>query len=149
MAQGFAAELVGVLDGTLNPRQSATGASPMRAAHPSRNARPRAGDDQERQRRHQRACAHSARAASSSAILNFDGRRSARRRPSRSATRTTAAKYKNAAVFTHARHADLYMNAAAQDDAPLADFEDVLMTFGAANLPGAGIVVVELLVSGR
>jgi hypothetical protein len=37
----------------------------------------------------------------------------------------------------------------AMDDDPLAAYEDVIMTNGAANLPGAGIIEVLIFTTGR
>lgn len=148
MAQGFAAELVGVLDGTLNPPAKRDG----RVA----NARLRI---------------HRATLdLSLASVAKVNGDTNVLARIPRgqvvvaailNSTVTlgattvaigiagTAAKYKNAAVFTTPDTPTLCMNAAAQDDAPLTDYEDVIMTFAAANAPGAGIIVVDLLVSGR
>jgi hypothetical protein len=61
----------------------------------------------------------------------------------------TPAKYKAAAVFTTANTPTLYMLSAAADDAPLTAEEEIIMTIAAADLPGAGILQIWAITSGR
>lgn len=61
----------------------------------------------------------------------------------------TAAKYMAAATFRTPNAPTLVMVAAAADDVPLADHEDVLLTIAVAALPGAGILTIHALVIGR
>jgi hypothetical protein len=148
MAQGFAAELVGVLDSTLNP----AGKSDARVAG-ARVRTHRATLD-----------------LSLAAVAKVNGDTNVLARIPRghrviggiiNSTVTlgsstvaigisgTAAKYKAAAVFTATDTPTLFGKAGAQDDPPLTDYEDVLLTVGAADLPGTGIVVIDILTSGR
>lgn len=64
-------------------------------------------------------------------------------------TLADAVKYKAAAVHRTPDAPVIYMKAGVQDDAPLADYEDYYLTVGAANLPGAGIIVVDAFYSSR
>jgi len=59
------------------------------------------------------------------------------------------AKYKAAAVFTAVDTPTGYALASAKAQAPLAAKEEVIFTIGAANLPGAGTLVIELEAIGR
>jgi hypothetical protein len=61
----------------------------------------------------------------------------------------TAAKYRAAAVFTAVDTPTPFGKATAADDLPLTDYEDVILTIATADLPGAGIVVVDIYTSGR
>jgi hypothetical protein len=62
---------------------------------------------------------------------------------------TTAAKYMAAATFRTPNVPAVIMLASAADDDPLAAFEDVLLTIGAANLPGAGVLMIHGIYSAR
>lgn len=57
------------------------------------------------------------------------------------------AKYRAAAVFTAPDVPTPFMLSSASDDDPLANPETVIITIGAAALPGAGILQVFMLVS--
>jgi hypothetical protein len=60
---------------------------------------------------------------------------------------TTPAKYKGAATFTTPDTPTWFMLSSAADDPPLSDPETVIMTIGAAALPGAGILQIFMLAS--
>lgn len=60
----------------------------------------------------------------------------------------TAAKYKAAAIFTAAAPT-LFGLSTAVDDAPLTADEDIIFTIAAADLPGTGILIIEMFFSGR
>jgi hypothetical protein len=62
---------------------------------------------------------------------------------------TTPGKYRAAAVSTAVDAPALFGPAAVIDDPALTDYEDVIMTNAVAALPGAGIVVVDIFASGR
>lgn len=148
MAQGYSAELLGVLDSTLNPAAKASG-----MVHGAKLRRYRAtldlalatvkkanGDTNVLCRLPKgEAFAYgvitvSATLATSTVAIG---------------TAATAAKYKAAAVHTTADAPALFGKASAIDDAPLADHEDVIMTIAVADLPAAGIIVVDIFTSGR
>jgi hypothetical protein len=148
MAQGFAAEVVGVLDATLNPagkldaRVSGGRVRRRRAvldlslATVAKNS----GDTN-------LLCRIPRGEAFAFGIVNADATMGA------TATiaignATTAGKYRAAAIFTAAAPT-LFGPAGVEDDAPLTDYEDVIMTIAAANLPGAGILVIDIFTSGR
>lgn len=61
----------------------------------------------------------------------------------------TPGKYRAAAIHTATTGLALSMLPTALDDDPLADDEDVQITIGAADLPGAGIFQVLILTLGR
>jgi hypothetical protein len=87
--------------------------------------------------------------SASSAILNFERRRSARATVAiGNAGNRGKYKRRGECSATPTRR-PCTCSRRREDDAPLADYEDVILTIGAANLPGAGIVVVEILTSGR
>ncbi|HEV2746415.1 MAG TPA: hypothetical protein VGW34_03845 [Allosphingosinicella sp.] len=60
-----------------------------------------------------------------------------------------AGKYRAAAVHTAANAPQLFMVSAAAAAAPLAEYEDVLITIGGAALPGAGTLQVFMFASAR
>lgn len=60
-----------------------------------------------------------------------------------------AGKYRAAAAHTTANEPKLFMVSAAADDAPLAAYEDVIITIATDALPGAGVLQVVLLTSAR
>lgn len=62
---------------------------------------------------------------------------------------TTAGKYRAAAVFTTADVPTPFMLSSAGDDDPLTADEDVLITIAVASLPGAGILQLFMLASAR
>jgi len=62
---------------------------------------------------------------------------------------STPAKYRAAATFTTANVPTPFMLSSAGDDAPLTDEETVIMTIAAADLPGSGILQIWMLCSGR
>ena len=62
---------------------------------------------------------------------------------------TTAGKYRAAAVHTTANAPQFFMLSSADDDAALTDYEDVIITIAAADLPAAGILRVVILASAR
>jgi hypothetical protein len=149
MAQGFAAELVGVLDGTLNPASKS-------------DARVTGG----RVRCH-RATLDLALAA----VAKNNGDTNVIARIPRGqavmfgilnpsvglggaatvaiGNATTAGKYRAAAIQNTAEAKEIFGLSTAMDDPPLTDYEDVLMTIGAANLPGAGVIEILLFTTGR
>lgn len=57
------------------------------------------------------------------------------------------AKYRAAATFTTANTPVLVNLSAAADDAPLGEEETVILTVGAAALPGSGTLVIDLVYS--
>ncbi len=61
----------------------------------------------------------------------------------------TPAKYRAAAVFTTANVPTPFMLSSAADDAALTAAEDVILTVGTAALPGAGILQVFFLTAGK
>jgi len=61
----------------------------------------------------------------------------------------TPAKYKAAAIHTTANAPQLFMLSAAADDDPLTDYEDVYMTWGAADGPSSGILQIVMFASAR
>lgn len=148
MAQGYAIEVVGVLDGTVNPASKS-------------DARVTGG----RKRGHRftldLALATVAKVNGDTNVLariprgqvvtgiTFNSTVTLGATTVAIGNATTANKYKNAAVFTTPDTPTGYMNAAAQDDTPLTDYEDVILTFGAANAPGAGVIVGEVHTLGR
>jgi hypothetical protein len=148
MAQGYSAETLGVLDGTLNPAAKTDGrleGARMRSyravldlsqATVAKNN----GDTNVlcRLPRGQRVIkgiiTSSVSLATATVAIGNAG---------------TPGKYRAAAVFTATDTPTAFGVATSLDDAPLTAFEDVIMTIGTAALPGAGIVVIELLTSGR
>jgi hypothetical protein len=62
---------------------------------------------------------------------------------------TTAGKYRAAATFTTANTPTLFMLSSASDDSPLTADEDVLITIAAAALPGSGILTVLMFCAAR
>lgn len=62
---------------------------------------------------------------------------------------TTPGKYRAAAILTTADAPQIFMLSAAEQLAPLAADEDVLITIAAAALPGAGILQVVMFASAR
>lgn len=62
---------------------------------------------------------------------------------------TTAGKYRTAAIFTAVDTPTLFMNSSAGDDVPLTADEEVLITIAAASLPSSGILQVNMLASAR
>ena len=149
MAQGFAAELVGVLDGTLTTPGKSDGrvqGGNMRAFCATLDM----------------ALAAVAKASGDTNVL---ARIPAGYKPlylvlTASATMgaaatlalgnaTTAGKYRAAAVFTAVDTPTITMLSSAADDAPLTASEDVLLTIGTAALPGAGVLNVVIVCAGR
>lgn len=149
MAQGYAAELVGVLDGTLTSPAKADGrvhGGAVRNYHATLDMA-------------------QATVAKNSGDTNVLFRLPAGCKPlflvltasaTMGATATiaigksgTAAKYKAAAIFTAVDTPTMFMLSSAADDAPLAADEDVILTIAAAALPGAGVLTVDMLCSAR
>lgn len=65
-------------------------------------------------------------------------------------TAAVPAKYRAAATFTTANVPTPFMLSSAADDAPLTDYEDVIITVGHADgLPGAGILQVFMEAAAR
>lgn len=64
-------------------------------------------------------------------------------------TAATAAKYRTAATFTTPNVPTPFMLSSAADDAPLEVEETVIMTIGAANLPSTGILQIFFLCAAR
>lgn len=62
---------------------------------------------------------------------------------------TTAGKYRAAAIHTTVDAPVLFMLSSAGDDAPLTADEDVLMTIAAASLPSSGILQCVMFASAR
>jgi hypothetical protein len=109
-----------------------------RCAHAPRDARPR-------WRRSPRTTATPTCCAAFRAAKAFVRHPQPERRPGRDATiaignATTAGKYTSAAAIQNTRRGRKCSACDGEDDAPLAAYEDVIMTIGAAALPGAGIV---------
>lgn len=148
MAQGYAAELVGVLDGTVSPAAKSDG---------------RVAGGRKRAHRFSLDLAQAAVAKNNGDTnviariprghvvtgITFNSTVTLGATTVAIGNAGTPAKYKNAAVFTTPDTPTGYMNAAASALAPLADYEDVLLTFGAANAPGAGVIVGEIHTLGR
>ncbi|MGF7151320.1 hypothetical protein FHS96_004983 [Sphingomonas zeicaulis] len=147
MAQGYSAETVGVLDGTVIPAKKADGRvyqSRMRRIRAtldlSQATVARASGDTNVLGKIPGGCAFafgiinaSATMGSSTIAVGIAG---------------TAGKYMAAATFTGAAPA-LFGLASAVDDAPLEADETVIMTVGAATLPSSGILTIDLYFSGR
>ncbi|MFZ5704917.1 MAG: hypothetical protein ACOY5R_06580 [Pseudomonadota bacterium] len=62
---------------------------------------------------------------------------------------STPGKYRAAAIFTTANVPTPVMLSSAGDDAPLSAEEEIILTVGAADLPGAGILQCWVITSGR
>lgn len=62
---------------------------------------------------------------------------------------TTAGKYRAAAIQNTAEAKEIFGLSTAMDDAPLGAYEDVILTVGAAALPGVGIINVLIFTTGR
>jgi hypothetical protein len=148
MAQGYSAEMVGVLDGTLNPAGKADG----RAINAKSRAFVATFD----------LSLAAVKKASGDTNVCFRvpvgykflyGIINASATMGASSTiaignSTTAAKYRAAAVFTAAAPT-LFGLSTAADDAPLSADEDVIFTIGAADLPSSGILIVTMFFSAR
>ena len=63
-------------------------------------------------------------------------------------TAASAAKYRAAAIFTAAAPT-LFGTSTAADDDPLSADEDVIFTIGVADLPGSGILLIQMFFAGR
>lgn len=61
----------------------------------------------------------------------------------------TAAKYRAAAIFTAVDTPTMFMKSSAADDDPLAADEDVIMTWGTADGPAAGVLQIFMVCAGR
>lgn len=148
MAQGYAAELVGVLDGTLNPAAKANGqvvgakvrryraVLDLAAATVAKNV----GDTNV-------LCRIPAGEAFYVGVINSSV--SLGTSTISIGNAATPAKHRAAAVHTATDTPTPFGKASAADDAPLAAYEDVILTIATAALPGAGIVVIDILTSGR
>lgn len=149
MAQGFSAETIGVLDGTLNPPAKLDGrisggrvrmrqvTLDLAAATTAKNI----GDTNV-------LCRIPAGEKFLFGILN----------PSVGlggvatiaiGNATTAGKYRAAAIQNTAEAKEIFGLQSAMGAAPLAAFEDVLMTIAAAALPGAGVISILIFTTGR
>lgn len=64
-------------------------------------------------------------------------------------TASVPEKYRTAATFTTANVPTLAMLSSAADDAPLSAEEEIIFTVGTADLPGAGILQIWAITSGR
>lgn len=149
MAQGFAAEVTGVLDGTLTPPGKLDGrisggrvrmrraTLDLSLAGVAKNS----GDTNV-------LCRIPAGEAFLFGILNPSVGLGAAATVA-IGNATTAGKYRAAAIQNTAEAKELFGLASAMDDAPLAAYEDVLMTIAAAALPGAGIISVLIFTTGR
>jgi hypothetical protein len=148
MAQGYSAEATGVLDGTTNPAGKFDGRvvnAKLRASRATLDlslaaVAKNSGDTNvlfrlPRGARPQKFAVNSSVSLGTATISIGNG--------------SDAVKYKAAAVHTTTDSPISYMKAGAQDDAPLTDYEDVLLTIGTAALPGAGILVIECVYSAR
>jgi hypothetical protein len=149
MAQGFAAELVGVLDGTLNPSAKA-------------DCRKQGGTVRVYKATLDLASATVAKANGDTNVLcripRGEGFLFGILNPAVGlggvatvaiGNATTPAKYRAAAIQNTAEAKELFGLSTAMDDDPLAAYEDVIMTNGAAALPGAGIIEVLIFTCGR
>lgn len=149
MAQGYAAELIGVLDGTLNPAAKADG-------------RLQGGTVRTYRAVLDMALATTAKNIADTNLIAriprgeavIGGQINASVTMGAAATiaignAAAPAKYRAAAVFTTPDAPTAFGIATAVDDAPLQAFEDVIMTIAAAALPGAGILVITLFTLGR
>lgn len=147
MAQGFAAEQVGVLDGTKNPASQADG-------------RVVGGRLQVYQATFDLSLAAVAKTSGDTnvcfqipadckpfAIMLLASATMGATATIAIGNSTTAGKYRAAAIFTAVDTPTWYFLSSAGDDAPLSSPETVLMTIAAANLPGAGIFQVFMLAS--
>lgn len=148
MATGYSAEMVGVIDGTLNPPAQADGrviGARLRSFRASFDL-------------------SLATVKKVSGDINVCFRIPSGYRPmffivnasvTMGATSTialgiagTPGKYRAAATKT-TTVPDIVMPATVEDDVPLAATEEIIMTIGAADLPAAGILVIEAICSGR
>jgi hypothetical protein len=149
MAQGYAAEVIGVLDGTLNPAGKT-------------DARVSGGRVRCYRATLDLALATTAKNNGDTNVLcripRGQGFMFGILNPSvglgAAATvaignATTPGKYRAAAIQNTAEAKEIFGLSTAQDDAPLADYEDVIMTNGVANLPGAGVIEALIFTTGR
>jgi hypothetical protein len=149
MAQGFAAEVTGVLDGTLNPPARVDGRIVGGRVRMRRatldlslaNVAKNIGDTNV-------LCRIPAGEAFLFGILNPSVGLGAAATVA-IGNATTAGKYRAAAIQNTAEAKEMFGLSSAMDDVPLAAYEDVLLTVAAAALPGAGIVNVLIFTTGR
>lgn len=149
MAQGYAMELIGVLDGTLSPPAKADGRKQggtlrcyqytldLAAATTAKNI----GDTNllARLPRGERFLSGMLNpsvglGAAATIAIGIAG---------------TPAKYRAAAIQNTAEARESFGLSTALDDEPLLASEDVIMTIGVAALPGAGIITGHILTFGR
>lgn len=149
MAQGFSAEVVGVLDGTLNPPAKFDGrlvGAKLRASRAvldlAAATTKTTNGDTNLLFRFPAGCRPVALLINATVDLGAAATIAV-------GIAGTAAKYKAAAVFRNADTPTLVMLAAAAAAAPLAAFEDVIMTIATANLPGVGVVTIDGIYSAR
>jgi hypothetical protein len=149
MAQGFSAETVGVLDGTLLPAAKSDGrvtGAKLRAFQAtfdlSLAAVKKAAGDTNVCFRVPPSCKPLFGYLNSSATMGA---------ASTIAVGTAAApgKYRAAAIHTTANAPQFFMLSAAGDDAPLSAEEDIIFTIAVADLPAAGILQIVMFCSAR